>query len=163
MKLLVADDSRVYRSVLRSLLEGWGYEVILAADGDEARSILICHDAPRIALLDCMMPGLTGLELCQLIRRGPNYIYTILLSANDEQTQAMKGFELGADDYLGKPFHELELKARLKVGERIIRTQEELIEARESFPSQIKRRQMHECIIRGFQRTICLTRQFGKQ
>jgi diguanylate cyclase (GGDEF)-like protein len=152
MKLLVADDSRVYRSMLKSLLEAWGYEVILAADGEEARSILICRDAPRLALLDCMMPGLTGLELCQLIRQGPNYVYTILLSANDEQAQVMRGFELGADDYLGKPFQELELRARLKVGERIIRSHEELIEARES----LKFEATHDSMLRLWNRGAIL-------
>lgn len=134
MKLLVADDSSMYRGMLKRLLEGWGYEVMLAANGHEAQCILSGDDAPRLAILNCFMPGLGGLELCELIRaRNEGYVYTILLSAADHQEDILKGFELGADDYLCKPFKELELRARLKVGERIMRSHEELVEARESF------------------------------
>ncbi len=133
MRILVADDSIVYRELLRSLLEQWGYEVVLAADGNEASTMLEGEDVPRLAILDCVMPGLSGLELCKLIRqRKQTYVYTILLSADGEQGAVMRGFELGADDYLRKPFEELELRARLKVGERIMRTHEELVAARES-------------------------------
>ncbi len=133
MRILVADDSMLYREMLRSLLEQWGYQVVLAADGNEARAVLDADDVPRLAILDCVMPGLSGLELCKLIRqRKDSYVYTILLSADGEQDAVMRGFELGADDYLRKPFEELELRARLKVGERIMRTHEELVAARES-------------------------------
>jgi diguanylate cyclase (GGDEF)-like protein len=133
MKVLVADDSGLYRAMLKTLLEAWGYEVVLAANGYEAQSLLEGDDAPRLAILDCFMPGLGGLELCELIRgRKQGYVYTILLSVADQQSDVLKGFELGADDYLCKPFEELELRARLKAGERIICIQEELVEARES-------------------------------
>jgi two-component system cell cycle response regulator len=133
MKVLVADDSGLYRTTLGRLLAAWGYEVVLAANGCEAQSILDGDDAPRLAVLNCFLPGLGGLDLCELIRsRKQGYVYTILLSATDQQSDVLKGFELGADDYLCKPFEELELRARLKVGERIIRSHEELVEARES-------------------------------
>jgi two-component system, cell cycle response regulator len=133
MKILVADDSSVYRALLRSTLTDWGYQVVLAAEGASARDILDSEEAPRMAILDCVMPGLTGLDLCRLIRkRTQDYVYTILLSANGEEADVIRGFELGADDYLCKPFQEFELKARLKVGERIIRAHEELVEAREA-------------------------------
>jgi two-component system cell cycle response regulator len=134
MKLLVADDSCLYRTMLKSLLEAWGYEVVLAANGYEAQRILDSEGAPRLAIMDCLMPGLReGLELCELIRaRKQGYVYTILLCAAGQQSDLLKGFELGADDYLGKPFEELELRARLKVGERVIRSHEEIVEAREA-------------------------------
>lgn len=133
MKLLVADDSGLYRTMLKSLLEDWGYEVVLASNGYEAQHILEGVDAPQLAVLDCFMPGLGGLELCQLIRaRKQGYIYTILLSVADEESDVLKGFELGADDYLCKPFSELELRARLRVGERIVRSHQEFVAARES-------------------------------
>jgi len=133
MKVLVADDSGLYRTTLRRLLAAWGYEAVIAANGYEALSILEGDDAPRLAILDCFMPGLGGLELCELIRaRKQGYVYTILLSVADQQSDVLKGFELGADDYLCKPFEELELRARLQAGERIVRVQEELIETRES-------------------------------
>jgi diguanylate cyclase (GGDEF)-like protein len=149
MKILVADDSKVYQSMLKTLLENWGYEVVLAADGNQARDVLLQEKAPPLALLDCIMPGFSGLELCELIRRREQaYIYTILLSANEEQEQVIKGFELGADDYLIKPFQEFELRTRLKVGERIVRTQEELIEARES----LKFEATHDSMLRVWNR-----------
>jgi len=133
MKILVADDSSLYRNVVCSLLDGWGYEVVPASDGYEARSVLESEDAPRLAILECVMPGLSGLELCELIRnRKQSYVYAILLSANGEQSDVMRGFEVGADDYLCKPFQEFELRARLKVGERIIQAHDELIDARDA-------------------------------
>lgn len=154
MKLLVADDSNLYRKMLQKLLEAWGYEVVLAADGKEAQAILDSDDAPRLAILDCVMPEVTGLELCERIRtrKQHGYIYTILLSANGEQSDVLKGFELGADDYLGKPFQELELRARLKVGERIIQTHEELVEAREA----LKFEATHDSLVRLWNRRAIL-------
>ncbi len=105
MKVLVADDSGLYRKMLKDLMEAWGYEVVLAANGYEAQSILDSDDPPRLAILNCFMPGLGGLDLCELIRaRDQAYVYTILLSAADQQSDVLKGFELGADDYLCKPF-----------------------------------------------------------
>jgi diguanylate cyclase (GGDEF)-like protein len=130
MKLLVADDSSLYRTMLKRMLEAWGYEVVLAVDGHEAQRILDSNDAPSLAIVDCMMPGMSGLELCKQIRaRRQGYVYTILLSAANHENDVLQGFELGADDYLGKPFKELELIARLRVGERIIKIHEELVEA----------------------------------
>jgi diguanylate cyclase (GGDEF)-like protein len=153
MKLLVADDSLLYRTMLKSMLEPWGYEVVLAADGHEADRILGGDDAPRLAILDCSMPGLSGLELCERIRaRKQGYVYTILLSSDNRDDDVLKGFELGADDYLGKPFKELELRARLKVGERIVRSHEELVEAREA----LKFEASHDALLRIWNRRAIL-------
>ncbi len=149
MKLLVADDSSLYRAFLKSLLKLWGYEVVLAADGNEAKHIIDSDDPPRLAILDCLMPGLSGPELCKLVRaREQGYVYTILLSGNAQLTDVLKGFELGADDYLGKPFENLELRARLKVGERIIRSHEELVDAREA----LKFEASHDSLLRLWNR-----------
>ena len=159
MKLLVADDSSLYRTLLKRLLESWGYEVVLAANGYEAQRILDSDDAPRLAILDCLMPGLGGLELCELIReRKQGYVYTILLCApcpswnSHGQSELLKGFELGADDYLSKPFKELELRARIKVGERIIRSHAELVEAREA----LKFEASHDPLLRIWNRRAIL-------
>jgi diguanylate cyclase (GGDEF)-like protein len=132
MKLLVADDSGLYRTMLKTMMEAQGYEVVLAANGYEAQRIIESDDPPRLAILDWFMPGLGGLELCELIRARKDYIYTILLSVADNTVDVLQGFELGADDYLCKPFNELELRARLRVGERIIRSHDALLEAREA-------------------------------
>jgi DNA-binding response OmpR family regulator len=80
VKILVADDSNLYRTMLKRVLEAWGYDVVLAADGHEAERILDGSDAPSLAILDCLMPGVSGLELCQRIRtRTANYVYTIFI------------------------------------------------------------------------------------
>jgi diguanylate cyclase (GGDEF)-like protein len=116
--------------MLQRMLAAWGYEVVLAADGNEAKHILDGSDAAWLAIFDCLMPRMSGLELCQHVRqRKRGYVYTILLSAANQENDVLKGFELGADDYLGKPFKELELIARLRVGERILKIHEELAEA----------------------------------
>jgi two-component system cell cycle response regulator len=153
MKLLVADDSGLYRKMLKNLLEAWGYGVVLAANGYEAQSILDSDDPPRLAILNCFMPGLGGLDLCELIRaRKQGYVYTILLSAANQQSDVLKGFELGADDYLSKPFKELELRARIRVGERIIRTHEALVEARETLRFEAS----HDPLLRIWNRRVIL-------
>jgi two-component system cell cycle response regulator len=113
--------------MLKNLLEEWGYEVVLAANGTEAQAILDGDGAPMMAILSRFSAGMGGLELCELIRaRKQNYVYTILLSVSDHESGVLKGFESGADDYLSRPINQLELKARIKVGERIIRTLEAL-------------------------------------
>jgi diguanylate cyclase (GGDEF)-like protein len=138
VRVLVADDSAFYRKSLERLLKLWDYEVVLAADGAEAWEILSKEGAPSLAVLDCIMPGMSGPEVCNAIRardKGP-YIYVVLLSAKGEHEDVLEGFERGADDYLRKPFHEMELRARLRVGERIIRAQRELLEMRERLQFQ---------------------------
>ncbi len=138
MRVLVADDSLFYRKSLERLLKLWNYEVVLASDGNQAWNILKQEGAPSLAVLDYIMPGMTGPEICNAVRdnkEGP-YVYVILLSAKGEHEDLLEGFERGADDYLRKPFHELELRARLRVGERIIRAQRELLEMRERLQFQ---------------------------
>ena len=140
MRVLVADDSDMYRKMLKTLLESWGYEVVLAANGYEAQGILNSDDAPRIAISNCFMPGLGGLDLCKLIRaRKQGYVYTILLTAADQKSDVLTGFEAGADDYLCKPFEEFELRARIKVGERIIGRQEALGEENQALRVEASR------------------------
>lgn len=118
MKVLVADDSPFFRNMLCRSLESWGYEVVTAADGEQAERILNSPDAPRMAILDCHMPGLDGLEVCRNLRSTPrDYVYTILLSADDRQDEVLAGFALGADDYVCKPYTGSELRTRLKIGE----------------------------------------------
>lgn len=137
MKLLVADDSPVYRKMLNDLLVTWGYDVQLAKDGIQALAMLQADDAPRLAIVDGTMPGLTGPDLCKAVRANScAYVYIILLSANDQEIDIARGFDLGADDYLCKPFKEFELHARIRVGMRIIETQNALLESRERLQFQ---------------------------
>jgi diguanylate cyclase (GGDEF)-like protein len=149
MKILVADDSLFYRNMLQGLLESWGYEVLLASDGHEAQGILDGEDAPRLAILDCLMPGRSGLSLCSQIRaRQRGYVYTILLSADDQQSDVIRGFEAGADDYLCKPLNQNELRTRLKVGELVIRSHEEVAEAHDA----LKFEASHDSLLRIWNR-----------
>ncbi len=138
MRVLVADDSLFYRKSLERLLKQWDYDVVLAGDGEEAWGILSREGAPSLAVLDYIMPGMTGPEVCNKVRESNKgaYVYVILLSAKGEHEDLLEGFERGADDYLRKPFHELELRARLHVGERIIRAQRDLLEMREKLQFQ---------------------------
>ena len=138
MRILVADDSIVSRHVLDSTLRKWGYEVVLASDGEEAWQILQRADAPRLVILDWMMPGMTGLEVCRLVRaRAPEpYIYMLLLTSKSHREDLIEGMEAGADDYITKPFDQHELKVRLRAGTRLVELQAELFSAREALREQ---------------------------
>jgi two-component system, cell cycle response regulator len=135
MQALVVDDSAVFRKLIGDHLRSWGFGVILAETGSEAWQILQQPDSPKLVLLDWVLPDFDGIELCRRIRQagtsGP-YVYVILLTSNEGRQNMLEGMQAGADDYLVKPFDELELKARLLVGKRILDLQEELVSARES-------------------------------
>jgi two-component system cell cycle response regulator len=141
MRILIADDSIVSRHLLEATLRKWGYEVVVASDGAEAWNILESKDAPRIAILDWVMPGLTGPEVCKRVReqssdRDANYTYLLLLTSKSQREDLIEGMESGADDYLTKPFDQHELKVRLRAGMRIIDLQRELISAKEELREQ---------------------------
>ncbi len=133
MKVLIADDNAMSRLTLRSQLKKWGYEVVEAVDGDAAWAILSTPDAPRLAVLDWMMPGLDGVELCRRVRaQGQEpYLYAILLTGREGRDDVIAGLDAGADDYVTKPFDAQELRVRVRAGERICALQEELVSARE--------------------------------
>ena len=122
MRILVADDDPINRRMLEAVLTKWNYEVVLASDGDEAWNILSQKDAPKLAILDWMMPGRDGTQLCRQIRNrnDDSYVYILLLTAKFQRTDIIAGLEAGADDYLTKPFDAEELKARLWTGRRVL-------------------------------------------
>lgn len=135
MQVLVVDDSAVYRKLIGDHLRSWGFEVTLAESGSQAWGILEQADAPKLVLLDWVLPDLDGIELCQRIRQAGScgrYVYVILLTSKEGRQNMLDAMKAGADDYLAKPFDEMELKARLLVGKRILDLQEELVSARES-------------------------------
>ncbi len=141
MRVLVADDSPLDRSVLRLSLEKWDYEVVEAEDGDRAMEILAEDDAPSMAVLDWMMPGISGPEICRQIRfeNRPRYTYILLLTSKDDTEDLIEGMQSGADDYVVKPVNMHELQVRLRAGRRIIELQEELIATREELRVQATR------------------------
>ncbi|HVS37867.1 MAG TPA: response regulator transcription factor [Gemmataceae bacterium] len=128
IKILIADDDRVTRRVLEVMLGEWGYETIVVRDGVTAWEALQHGDGPRLALLDWLMPGLDGLEICRRIRALPTRLppYLILLTVRDSRQDVVTGLEGGADDYIVKPFDQAELHARLQTGMRILRLQRDL-------------------------------------
>lgn len=128
MKVLLADDDAFFRLSLRKALCRWGYEVVLAADGAEAWDILQGDDPPRLVILDWMMPGMDGVELCRRIRgqMSDTYSYVILVTSKNQQEDVITALDAQADDYLGKPFDIRELRARLQSGLRIINLQSSL-------------------------------------
>ena len=127
-RILIAEDHSVSRHLLERNLNNWGFEVITAQDGEEAAQKLEADDAPAIAILDWMMPKLDGLEVCRRIRSQPGrpYIYLILLTARGQKDEVAAGLESGADDYVIKPFDPDEMKARLKVGQRVVELERKL-------------------------------------
>ncbi len=138
MKILVAEDDLVTRRILQAYLAKWGYESVIVADGREAWGLLQKDDAPRLAILDWMMPGLDGISICREVRKLDiqPYIYLILLTARGYKQDVIEGLEAGADEYLTKPFDPYELKARLRSGARIVELQDSLIQAREALREQ---------------------------
>jgi DNA-binding response OmpR family regulator len=128
MRILVADDDPVQRAVAAKALNGWGYAPTLVHDGTEAMEILASEPEPLVALLDWMMPGLQGVEICRRVRArpaaGPRYL--ILLTSRDHADDIVEGLRAGADDYVRKPFHPAELRARLTNGVRLLALQERL-------------------------------------
>ena len=132
-RILIADDDSISQRILNSLLLKWGYNVTVASDGEEAFRVLSGVDAPRLAILDWMMPSMEGVEICRRIREFADrpYIYTLLLTGRSEKQDLLRGLELGADDYLTKPFDAQELRARLHVGHRILKLQDSLLSSQE--------------------------------
>lgn len=133
-RLLIAEDEPVTRQILEELARSWGYETVVVKDGDQTLRALNMDDAPRLAVLDWMMPQVDGLEICRELRSrtGAPYTYVIVLTALNEMDRMIEAMEAGADDFLGKPFQPHELEVRLRAGKRIVRLQEELIDARET-------------------------------
>jgi two-component system, cell cycle response regulator len=134
MRILIADDESVSRRMLQGLLVKWGYDVDAAEDGNAAWEKLKAPDAPRMALLDWMMPGQNGVDVCRALRklRPEPYTYILLLTAKDAKESVVEGLESGADDYLTKPFNPQELKARIRVGLRLLDLEDNLVQAREA-------------------------------
>src|SRR5271154_3851687 len=142
MRILIADDSIVSRHLLDATLRKWGYEVVAASDGVEAWNILQAEDAPSLAILDWVMPGMTGPEVCRRVRehskelKKDSYTYLLLLTSKSLKEDLIEGMESGADDYVTKPFDRHELQVRIRAGKRLVDLQAELLAAREALRDQ---------------------------
>ena len=133
LKVLAAEDNPVFQSMLRAMLTKWGYDAIITRDGTQAWEQLQSEDPPQMAILDWMMPGMDGVEVCRRVRAAARepYIYLLLLTARNDARDLVEGMDAGADDYLTKPFNAHELRVRLRAGRRILDLQRELVAARE--------------------------------
>jgi DNA-binding response OmpR family regulator len=128
MRVLIADDDPVLRHSLKSQLSAWKYRPVVATNGDAALRALQQPDPPLLAIIDWNMPGTDGVELCRHVRATPalSAMYVILLTGNQDQKDVVAGLESGADDYITKPFSWDELRARLRIGSRIVGLQQAL-------------------------------------
>jgi two-component system cell cycle response regulator len=133
VKILIADDDPVSLRLMERTLQNCGYEVITAKDGLRAAQILSNAGGPRLALIDWMMPELDGPGVCREVRSryDDEYVYILLLTSKQSSEDVVSGLEAGADDYLTKPCHPAELKARLHTGRRVLQLEDKLVEARE--------------------------------
>jgi len=130
MKILIAEDNLTTRRILETILIKWNYDVFSACDGNEAWEKLQEKDPPKLIILDWMMPGVNGVEICRRLRRADpaEPMYIILLTARDDKNDIVEGLGAGADDYIAKPFDKDELRARIEVGRRVVELQTALLE-----------------------------------
>jgi sigma-B regulation protein RsbU (phosphoserine phosphatase) len=128
MRLLIAEDDAISRRMLEITCQSWGFDVVAVEDGEAAWSALQAEDAPPMALLDWMMPGIEGVEVIRRVRsrNSPRPVYIILLTARSSREDIISGLLAAADDYVTKPFDRQELHARLQAGLRIVRLQMDL-------------------------------------
>ena len=139
MRILVAEDDITSRMILQAILNKYGYEVVLAVDGDEAWTALKAPDAPKLAILDWMMPIMDGVGVCRSVRAIETDCppYLILLTTRDKKEDIVEGLGSGANDYLAKPYDPRELIARVEVGRRVVELQTRLTD---------KVRELHEAL-----------------
>ena len=141
MRVLIADDEATTRHLIQGTLGKWGFEVLAAEDGTAALDIMKGPNPPEIVLLDWVMPGVDGLEVCRRVRaarlEAPTYI--ILITARGGLENVIQGLEAGADDYVTKPFDPRELRARLHAGARVVQLQKALLERNHELEDALKR------------------------
>lgn len=154
MRVLVADDDPISRTVLSRQLAGWGFTPVLAEDGEAALRALTAGDGPRLAILDWVMPGLDGVEVIRRLRRTQHddYTYVVLLTSRDDKREIAEGLMAGSDDYLSKPCDAHELQARLHVGRRTLELHAELRHAYACMREQA----MHDPLTRLYSRGAIL-------
>ncbi|MDQ6786416.1 MAG: response regulator transcription factor [Acidobacteriota bacterium] len=130
MQILIAEDDPISCRMLQFTLKNWAYDVIVTENGYDALKAFEAEDAPPLAILDVMMPGIDGMEVCRRVRQIERQIppFIILLTAKDRKEDVIDGIQAGANDYLTKPFNREELRVRLAVGAKMIELQRQLAE-----------------------------------
>jgi len=140
-RVLIAEDDTVTRLILKHWIMRWGYEIVVVDNGVDAWRVLQEDRPPEVVIVDWAMPGIDGIELCRRLRdkSRPYYHYILMVTASTDELDVVHALESGADDCIGKPFGEAELRARLLVASRILALQNELIHAREELRAQAMR------------------------
>jgi len=130
MQILIAEDDPVSCRMLELTLKSWAYDVIITGNGHDALEVFEKEDAPPLAILDVMMPGIDGMEVCRRARQIERQIppFIILLTAKDRKEDVIDGIQAGANDYLTKPFNREELRVRLEVGAKMVELHQQLAE-----------------------------------
>ena len=128
MKILIATDNPTTAMFFKDMLTEWGYQVVLAEDGASARRMLGAPDGPVLAILDAVLPGMDGIDVCRIIRATvkERCVYMIMLVSSVETACIGAAMEAGADDYIGKPCHPEEMQVRVRAARRIVELEEEL-------------------------------------
>jgi len=145
MRILIADDDRFSLKLIQTVLSSDDCDMVSCGTGDEALRVLKTPPVPEIAILDWMMPGLNGIDVCRQARAIPGIsTYLILLTSRDRAEDLVTGLAAGADDYIVKPFNETELRARIAVGLRIVSLQRGLADRVADLESALARvKQLH--------------------
>jgi two-component system, cell cycle response regulator len=169
MRVLIADDNKDAAETLAMLVEAWGYETITVYDGLAALAVLQGTGAPTLVLLDWIMPGMTGIDICREIRKDKArpYTYVILVTGRGDKDQMLAGLKAGADDYLIKPVEANEMQARLHTGKRIVELQEQLLATQRQLREQATRDSLtglwnRATILEIFDRELARSRREGK-
>lgn len=135
MQILIADDNPVFQSVLSAMLTSWGYQIVSACDGEQAWRLLQEEGAPRLAILDWMMPGMDGIDVCRMARAEfGRSVYILILTAKTHNEDLVLAMQAGADDYVTKPLKSQELRIRLSAACRILDLEERLAVALSAAP-----------------------------
>lgn len=144
VKVLIADDNQLSAESLKKTISRWGYDAETVTDGGAAFTTLLKPDAPLLALLDWEMPGLSGIDVCRLLRArgGGPYVYVLLCTSKERQRNLINGLAAGADDYIKKPFDLQELEVRLRAGRRIVLLQNQLLDAQ----AELEHRALHDSL-----------------
>jgi two-component system, cell cycle response regulator len=154
--VLIAEDDAVSRRLLEQAVQSWGYATICVTDGASALAKLSSPNGPRLAILDWEMPGLSGPQVCRILRArsASPYVYLVLLTARTAREHLVTGLASGADDYVLKPFDPIELQLRVRTGQRIVELQHELLAARQ----ELERRANHDALTGAANRGAILSK-----
>lgn len=154
MRVLVADDELTGRMLADRWIKKWGYETVVVSDGEAALEALKRDPSIQLAVLDWMMPGLSGTDVCQAVRASviDRYVYMLLLTGKDESGDTVEGLDAGADDYMTKPCNPRELEARLRTGKRIVELERTLIRVQQ----QLSHEASHDALTGIFNRRAIL-------